>query len=88
MLQYCSYLVVSHKNMLNINIIARGVTTGGKGNAIPRAPNRFGGAEKSQQCHKYTLFNTVHLVPKDLRFEHVDAKFASCPGRHLTSLLP
>jgi len=45
------------------------------------------GAEKSQQCHKY-FFMTVHLLPKDLRFEHGGAKLASCAGRHLTSLRP
>jgi len=46
----------------------RGVTRGGKGSTIPRAPIHYGGAEslqgpgitaggaeKSQQCHKYFL---------------------------------
>jgi len=28
---------------------------GGKAGAIPPAPNHYGGAEKSQQCHKYFL---------------------------------
>jgi len=28
-----------------------------------------GGAEKSQQCQKY-FFNTVHLLPKDPRFDN------------------
>ena len=32
-----------------------------------------------------TFFNTVHLLPKDLRFEHGGAKLGSCPGRHLTT---
>jgi len=41
-----------------------------------------GVAEKSQQCHKYFV-NTVHWLPKDLRFERVGAKLASCPRRHL-----
>jgi len=45
-----------------------------------------GDAEKSQHFHKY--FNTVQLLPKDLRFEHGGAKLVSCPGRHLTSLRP
>jgi len=45
-----------------------------------------GGAENSQQYHKY-FFNTVHLLPKDLDFEHGDAKLASCPGRHLVTPL-
>jgi len=43
--------------------------------------------DKSQQCRKY-FFNTVHLLPKDLRIEHRGAKFVSCPGRHLTSVRP
>ena len=29
--------------------------TGGKGSTIPRAPNQYEGAIKSQQCHKYFL---------------------------------
>ena len=32
----------------------RGVT-GGKRGTIPRGKNHYGGAEKSQQCHKYFL---------------------------------
>jgi len=28
------------------------------------------------------------MLPKNLSFEHGDAKLASCPGRHLTSLRP
>ena len=35
-----------------------------------------------------TFFNTVHLLPKDLKFENGGAKLASCPGRHLASLGP
>ena len=35
-----------------------------------------------------TFFNTVHLLPKDLRFEYGGAKLASCPRPHLTSLRP
>jgi len=30
----------------------------------------------------------VHLLPKDLRFEHEGAKLDSCTGSHLTSLRP
>jgi len=30
-----------------------------------------------------TFFNTVHLLPEDLRFENGGAKLVSCPGRHL-----
>jgi len=44
-----------------------------------------GGAEKSQQCHKYILQYSI-FDPKDLRFEHGSVKLASCPGHHLTLL--
>ena len=70
----------------------RGVTTGGQraqfpGNRITMsAPNDCGGVEKSKQCYNY--FNAIHLLPKYLRFEHRGGKFASFPGRHLTSLRP
>ena len=43
-----------------------------------------GDVEKTQQCHNASIsFNTVHLLPKDLWFEHGDAKLASCPGLRL-----
>jgi len=32
------------------------------GGTIPREPNHYGGAKKSQKCHKYFI-NTVHLPP-------------------------
>jgi len=35
-----------------------------------------------------TFFITVHLLPKDLWFEHGGTKLASFPGRHLTSVRP
>jgi len=50
-----------------------------------RAPNHYGGAENLNRITS-AFFNTVYLLPKDLRFEHGGAKLASCPGRHLTSL--
>jgi len=28
-----------------------------------------------------TFFKTVHLLPKDLMFEHASAKLVSCPGQ-------
>ena len=31
---------------------------------------------------------STHLLPKELKFEHGGAKLVSCPGRHLTQLLP
>jgi len=38
------------------------------------------GAPKSPSNITSTFFNTVHLFPKDLRFEHGGAKLASYPG--------
>jgi len=39
------------------------------------------GAEKVQQCHKYFLkYSSLHLLPKDLRFEHGGAKLTIVPG--------
>ena len=35
-----------------------------------------------------TFFNTVNLLPKDLRFKHGGTKLVSCPGHYLTSLRP
>ena len=46
--------------------------------APPKSPNNV----------TSTFFNAVHLLPKDLRFEHGGTKLASCPGRHLISLRP
>jgi len=48
---------------------------------MPRAPKRRNSVAN-------TFLNTVHLLPKDLRFEHGGAKLASCPCRHLTSVHP
>ena len=69
-------------------IAKQGRNEGGKGGTISQATNHYWGTEKSQQSHKYFLFNIVHLLSKNLRFEHGGAKLASCPGRHLTSLRP
>ena len=46
------------------------------------------GVPKSSNNITSTFFNAVHLLPKDLRFEHRGAKLASCPGNHLTLLRP
>jgi len=62
------------------------------GGTIPLAPNHDGFAESPRRAPKSlnsltsTFFNTVHLLPKDLRFEHGGAKLACFPGLHLTSL--
>ena len=50
-----------------------GRNEGAKGGTILRAP-------KSPNNVTSTFFNTVHSLPKDLRFEHGGAKLASCPG--------
>jgi len=58
----------------------RGVTIEGKGGTIARALNHYGGAEslreapKSQKNVTSAFYNTIHLLPKDLRFEHVGAR--------------
>ena len=59
--------------------------TRGQGGTIPRGPNHCGGT-KSHNNVASTFFNTVHLLPKDLRFEHGGAKLVSCARCHLTSL--
>jgi len=52
---------------------------GGKGGTMTLAPNHWGGgAETSLQYHKH-FFNTVHLLPKGLRFKHGGAKHVSWP---------
>jgi len=48
--------------------------------------NDCGGRPKTPKNVTSTFFNSVHLLPKYLRFEHGSAKFASCPRPHLTSL--
>jgi len=45
-----------HLSVANMFVWHQGRNKGrGKGGAIPRAPNHYWGAEKSQQCHKYFL---------------------------------
>ena len=70
----------TNPDLATVSPAASGVTRGAQ---FPGRRMNGEGAEKSQQCQKY--FNRVHLLPKDLRFEHWGAKLASCPGRHLTS---
>jgi len=56
----------------------RGVTKGKRG-AIPEAPSHYGGAKSLRGSRKSpnnitsTLFNTVHLLPKDLSFGNMSA---------------
>jgi len=56
----------------------------GQGGTIPLVPNHCGGPKSHNVIS--TFFNTIHLLPKGLRFEHGGAKPVSCPRRHLTSL--
>ena len=58
---------------------------GGQGGTIFREPNHCGAPQSTNNVAS-TFFNTVHLLPKDLRFEHGCTKLVSCPGRHLTSV--
>ena len=69
------------RHEVEIDGACRGGTRGVQGGDNSRA-------SKSPNNVTSTFFNTVHLLPKDLRFEHGGAKLASCPGRHLTSLRP
>jgi len=69
----------------------RGVTRGEKGSQFLDAKSLWRrritvGAPKSSNNVTSTFFNRVHLLPKDIRFEHGSAKLASCLGRHLASL--
>ena len=71
----------------------KGVTRG-QGDKIPRAPRHYGGAKSLRGAPTNPdnvaslFFNTAHLLPKDLNFEHSGAKLASCPRHHLTSSRP
>jgi len=56
------------------NAYCEGRTEGGQGGTMPRATSSF--------------FNTVHSLPKDLRFEHGGARLVSCPEPHLTLVRP
>jgi len=76
---------------LNYGSISRGVTRGQGGRNYPGTKSLWGHrntaeAPKSPNNVTRTFFNAVHFLPEDPRFENGDAKLASCPGRHLTSL--
>jgi len=49
-----------------------------------------GGGPKSPNNVTSTFFHTVHLLPKELRFEDGGAKLAFCHGRQicLSNLVP
>jgi len=50
-----------------------------QGRTTPRAPNRWGGAEKSHNVAS-TFFNVGHLLPNELSVGHKGAKFVGCTG--------
>ena len=69
----------------------QGRNEGGKGGTIPRAPNHCG-SPKSHNNVTSTFFKTVHLLPKDLRFEHGQGGRQTCflpraPSNLVTPLL-
>jgi len=76
------------------SVIRPGALRGEKGSTMPRVSNRYGGVEslraspKSPNNVASTFINIVHLLTKDLRFEHGSAKLISCSRRHLTSVRP
>jgi len=68
------------------NVTTRGVTRGGKGDTIPRAPIHYGcaglllEAPKSPNNVTSTFFKTVNLPSKELRFDQGGAEFVFVPG--------
>jgi len=56
-------------------------------NSLRETLNDYGDA-KSRNNLATTFFNTVHLLPKDIRFEHGGTKLAFCPRHHLALLRP
>jgi len=65
--------------------LSSGAQRRGQEGTIPLAPNHYGEAEwlrgtpKNPNNIASTLFNTLHLLPKYLRFEHGGAKLLA-PG--------
>jgi len=68
--------------------LCKGVYEGEQGGHKSPSAKSLRGRQKVANNVTNTFFNTVNLLPKDLRFEHGDAKHDPCPGRHLTSLRP
>ena len=70
----------------------------GEGRTATRAPSHHEGTKSLRGCRMATgdakspnniastFFYTIHMLLKDLRFEHGGAKLFSCPGHHQTSL--
>ena len=68
-------------------VVCAGTYRGGQRGHNVRGTKSLG-APKSPNNVASTFSNTVHLLPKDLSFEHRGAELVSWPGRHLTSLRP
>jgi len=66
--------------------VTGGVTRGQWGRNAPCAESL--GVQNSLNNVASTFFNTVHLLQKDFRFEHVGTILVSFPGRHLSSVRP
>ena len=60
------------------------ITSNSRGAESLWRPQITAGASKSPS----NVYNTAHLLPKDLRFDHGGPKLAFFPGCDLTSLLP
>jgi len=86
--------LVSYRSTPESRTTLQGHNEGGKGAQLPGRRITATGAENPNSITSAlfnvtrTFFNTIHLLPKNLKFEHGGAKVASCPGRHLTSLRP
>jgi len=79
---------------VHLRIFRQGRNEGGKGrHNSPDEESLWGrgitaGAPKSHSNVTSTFFNTVYLLPKDVRFEHGGANSLLSHGRHPTSLRP
>ena len=82
-------LVLWRKVKLILELITKiQVWSGALRGGIARALNHCGRMPKSSNNVTSVSFNTVDLLPKDIRFEQGGTKLASSPGRHLSSLRP
>jgi len=73
--------------------VIRDVTREARGKQFPSAKSLRGalndcGAPKIPNNVTSTFFNTVHLLPKNIRFKHGGTKIAFCPRHHLALLRP
>ena len=78
----------SGQNLLAVNYKLRCGQGRYERGTIARTSNHRGRTSKSSNNVASIFFNTVDLLPKDIRFEHGGVKLASCLGRHLSLLRP